>query len=217
MRCLFLLPFIAIMALLLLLVPTTHTEGPVYLLPVIRRVRRRYTPSPRHQHGNKRGPTPNGYQMWRPCLFLLYIACFFHTPTALDTGVPSRYHRALVSIAMVTSPHNTRYNNNWVLQCGDVHPKPRTPKDIPGPARLPGRAGTPRPATRHRGIRTAPGGQHKSTVRQPRRHDHRKGPRHETGHLEHTRSTRFCLPIALGQCSPPDQSVPYRPPRHSRI
>ena len=36
------MPCIAIMALLLLLAPT-HTEGPVYLLPVNRRVRRRYT------------------------------------------------------------------------------------------------------------------------------------------------------------------------------
>ena len=112
MRCLFLMPFIAITALLLLLAPTTHREGPVYLLPVIRRVRRRYTPPLRHRHGNTRGPTPHGYQMWRPCLFLPYIACFFHTPTALDTGVPSRYFRAPVSITTVTSPHNTRYNNN---------------------------------------------------------------------------------------------------------
>ena len=136
------MPVIAIMALHLLLVPTTHTEGPVLLLPVIRRVRRRYTWSLRHRHGNKRGPTPHSYHIWWPCLFLLYIACFFHTPTALDTGVPSRSYRAPVSIATVTSPHNTRYNNNWVLQCGDVHPNPghqriyqlrRDCRNVPGP------------------------------------------------------------------------------------
>ena len=111
------------------------------MLPVIRRVRRRYTPSLRHRHGNKRGPTPHSYHIWRPCLFLLYIACFFHTPTGPDTGVPSRYYRAPVSIATVTSPHNTRYNNNRVLQCGDVHPNPghrriyqlrRDCRDVPG-------------------------------------------------------------------------------------
>ena len=110
MRCLFLVPFIAITALHLLLVPTTNTEGPILLVLVIRRVRRRYTSSLRHRHGHKRGPTPHSYHIWRPCLFLLYIACFFHTPTALDTGVPSRYYRVPVSIATVTSPRNTRYN-----------------------------------------------------------------------------------------------------------
>ena len=62
--------------------------------------------------------------MWRPCLLLLHIACFFHTPTAPSTRVPSCYYRAPVSIATVTSPHDTRYNNNRVLQCGDVHPNP---------------------------------------------------------------------------------------------
>ena len=44
--------------------------------------------------------------------------------TAPITGVPSRYYHAPVSNTTVTSPHNTRYNNNWVLQCGDVHPNP---------------------------------------------------------------------------------------------
>ena len=111
-RCLFLMPIIATMALHLLLVPTTHTEGPVLLLPMTRRVRRRHISSPRHRHGSKRGPISRSYRMWRPCLFLLYIACFFRTPTALNTEVPCRYYRAPVSIATVTSPHNTRYNNN---------------------------------------------------------------------------------------------------------
>ena len=124
MRCLFLMPFIARMALHLLLVPTTHAEGPILLLPMIRRVHRRYALPLRHRHGNKRGPTPHNYHMWRPCLLLPYITCFFHTPTAPNTGVPSSYYRALVSIATVTSPHNTCFNNNWVLQCGDVHPNP---------------------------------------------------------------------------------------------
>ena len=40
-RCLCLLPFIAVIALHLLLVPTTHMEGPVHLLPMIRRMHRR--------------------------------------------------------------------------------------------------------------------------------------------------------------------------------
>ena len=43
-------------------------------------------------------------------------------------------------------------------------PQTRTPQDIPAPARVPGCAGTPRSVARHRGICTAPGGQHKSTV-----------------------------------------------------
>ena len=80
------MPFVAIMAFHLLLVPNAHTEGPILLLPMIRRVRRRYTPPLRHRHGNKRGPTPRSYHMWRPCLLLLYIACFFHTLTAHNTG-----------------------------------------------------------------------------------------------------------------------------------
>ena len=122
MRCLFLMPCIAMMALLLLLAPT-HTKGPVYLLPVNRRVRRQYTPPLRHRHGYARGPNPHSYRIWRPSLLLLYIVCFFHTPTAPTTAAPCRYH-APVSITTVTSPYNTRYNTNWVLQCGDVHPNP---------------------------------------------------------------------------------------------
>ena len=124
MRCLFLMPIIGRMALHLLLVPTAHTEGLVLLLHVIRRVRRQHASSFRHRHGYTRGPTPHNCHTWRRCLFVLYIACFFRTRTALDTGVPSRYYLAPVSIATVTSPHNTRYNNNLVLQCGDVHPNP---------------------------------------------------------------------------------------------
>ena len=118
------MPCIAITALLLLLAPTTHTEGPVYLLPVNRRIHRQYTPPLRHRHGYSRGPNLHRYHIWRPGLLLLYIACFFHTPTAPITGVPSRYYHAPVSLTTVTSPHNTRFNNNWVLQCGDIHPKP---------------------------------------------------------------------------------------------
>ena len=75
-------------------------------------------------------------------MLLLYIACFFHTPTAPNTRMPSRYYRALVSMATVTGPHNTRFNNNWVLQCGDVQPNPghrriyqvrRDCRIVPGP------------------------------------------------------------------------------------
>ena len=116
------MPSIAIMALLLLLAPT-HTEGPVYLLPVNRRVRRQYTPPLRHRHGYARGPNPHSYRIWQPGLLLLYIVCFYHTPTAPITAAPCRYH-APVTITTVTSPYNTRYNTNWVLQCGDVHPNP---------------------------------------------------------------------------------------------
>ena len=117
------MPCIAIMALLLLLAPT-HTEGPVYLLPVNRRVRRRYTPTLRHRHGYSRGPNPHSYRIWRPSLLLLYIVCFFHTPTAPITGAPCRYYHTPVSITTVTSPYNTLYNTNRVLQCGDVHRNP---------------------------------------------------------------------------------------------
>ena len=167
-RWLFLMPFIAITALHLLLVPTTHTEGLLLLLPMIRRVRRRYTLPLRHRHGNKRGPTPHEYRMWRPCLLLLYIAGFFHTPTAPNTGVPSCYYRAPVSIATVTSPPQHTFQQQLGPPMRGRTPQPRTPKDIPAPAQLLHRAGTPRPASRHRGIRTVPGGRHKSTVRQPR-------------------------------------------------
>ena len=113
---------IAIMALLLLLAPT-HTEVPVYLLPVNRRVCRRYTLPLRHRHGYTRGPNPHSYCIWRPGLLLLYMVCFFHTPTAPITAAPCRYH-VPVTITTVTSPYNTRYNTNWILQCVDVHPNP---------------------------------------------------------------------------------------------
>ena len=109
-RCLFLMPCIAIMALLLLLAPM-HTEGPVYLLPVNRRVRKRYTPPLRHRHGYARGPNPHSCRIWQPGLLLLYVVCFFHTPTAPITAAPCRYH-APVTITTVTSPYNTRYNTN---------------------------------------------------------------------------------------------------------
>ena len=82
-----------------------------------------YTVSPlqAQQHA---GRCPHNYRRWRHCLLLLYIACFFHTPTAPNTGVPSHYYHALVLSNSVISPHNTRYNNKWVLECGDVDPNP---------------------------------------------------------------------------------------------
>ena len=135
-ECLFLMPFIAIMALHLLLVPTTHTEGPALLLPLTHRVHRRYTLPLRHRHGNKRGPNPHGYRMWRPCLLLLYIACFFHTPTAPNTGVPSRYYRAPVSIAALPAPTTHVSTTTGSSNAG-------TPKDIPAPARMPQRGPVP--------------------------------------------------------------------------
>ena len=70
-RCLFLLPFIAVIAHHLLLVSTTHMVGPVPLLPMIRRMRRRYTLPPRYRRNNKQEPAPHNYRMWRPCLLLL--------------------------------------------------------------------------------------------------------------------------------------------------
>ena len=118
------MPFIAVLALHLLLVPITYMEGPILLLPMIRRVRRRYTLPPRYRHHNKQDPAPHNYRVWRPCMLLLYIACFFDTPTAPSTGIPARYYHAPVPSTTVISPHNTRYNNKWVLQCGDVHPNP---------------------------------------------------------------------------------------------
>ena len=163
-RCLFLMPFIAIMALHLILVPTTHTEGPILLLPTIRRVRTRYTLPLRHRHGNKRGPTPHGYHVRRPCLLLLYIACFFHIPTAPNTGVPS----LLLPRTGVHRYGNEPPQHTFQQQLGPPMwgrtPQTGTPKDIPAPAQLPQGAGTPRPANRHRGIRKARGGKQKSTV-----------------------------------------------------
>ena len=123
-RYLFLMPFIAVMALHLLLVPTTHMDGPILLLPMIRRVRRRYTLPLRYSHDNKQDHAPHNYRMWRPCMLLLYIACFFHTPTAPITGVPTCYHHAPVPSTTIISPHNTPFNNKCFLQCGDVHPNP---------------------------------------------------------------------------------------------
>ena len=125
-RCLFLMPFVAVIALHLLLVPTTHMEGPVLLLPMIRKVRRRYALPSRCRRNNQQDPAPHNYRMWRPGMLLLYFACFFHTPTAPSTGVPTHYYHAPVPSTSVISPHNTRYNNKWVLQCGDVHPNPGT-------------------------------------------------------------------------------------------
>ena len=71
MRYLFLMPFIAVMALHLLLVPTTHMDGPVLLLSMIRRVRRRYTLPLRYSHDNKQDHAPHNYCMWRPYMLLL--------------------------------------------------------------------------------------------------------------------------------------------------
>ena len=125
MRCLFLLPFIAIFALHLLLSPPTHMEGPVHLLPMMRRMRRRYTlPPPPLQTQKQAGfcPPQLPYVAALPitalfCLFLL------HTERSQHGGTNPYYNTLLQSIS-VNSPHNTPYNSKWVLQCGDVHPNP---------------------------------------------------------------------------------------------
>ena len=85
-RCLFLMPFVAVIAHDLLLVPTTHMEGPVLLLPMIRKMCRCYTLPPRYRRNNQQDPAPHNYRMGRPCILLLHFACFFHTPTAPSTG-----------------------------------------------------------------------------------------------------------------------------------
>ena len=45
-----------------------------------------------------------------------------HRPPS--TWVPTHYYNTLVPSTSVITPHNTGYNNKWVLQCGDVHPNP---------------------------------------------------------------------------------------------
>ena len=119
MRCLFLLPFIAIVALHLLLF---HMEGPIHLPPMMPRMHRRYILPHHYRRENKHDPTPHNYHMWRSCLLLLYVTLFFSTPTAPNTGVQTPYYNTLPQRTSVTSPHNTRYNSKWVLQCGNVHP-----------------------------------------------------------------------------------------------
>ena len=163
MRCLFLLPFIAIVALQLLVYPNTLMGGPVYLHPIIRRARRRYILLHHSKRKSKQAPVSHNYCTWWPCLLLLYAACFFTTPTAPTTTTQTHYYNTLTLNISVTNPYNTRYNNNWVLQCGDVHPNPghrkiyqlrRDCRLVPGP----------RPPPRHRGIHPAPSGEHQPTV-----------------------------------------------------
>ena len=82
MRRLFLLPFIAIVALQLLLYPNIHMGGPVYLQPIVRRARR-WCVLPHHpRHKHKQAPGyPRNYHTWWSCPLLLYVAIFFTTPT----------------------------------------------------------------------------------------------------------------------------------------
>ena len=83
-----------------------------------------YPAPPRYRRKNKQDPAPHNYRMWRPCLLLRYFSCFFYTPTAPNTGVPTPCYNTLLQSISVNSPHNTRYNSKWVLPFGDVHPKP---------------------------------------------------------------------------------------------
>ena len=216
MRCLLLLPFTPALALHLLFVPGTHMEGPVHLLPMIRRMRRRYTLPPRYRHKNKQDLAPLHYQMWRPCRCLFCFACFFHTPTALNTGVPTHSYNTPLQSTSVNSPHDTRYNSKWVLQSGDVHPNSghrriyqllRDYRLVPGPP-------VPRldieEYAQHLVV-------HEPTIRHRGQRDQRTRPGHKTGHLEHIGRARLRNSTTLGQCSPPCQAMSYRPLRHTRI
>ena len=78
MRCLYLLPFIAIGALQLPLSPHTHAGGPVYLQPIIRRARWWYILPHHSKRKNKQAPASHNYHTWQPCL-VLYVVCFFTT------------------------------------------------------------------------------------------------------------------------------------------
>ena len=193
MRCLFLLHCIAIVALRLFVSPNIHRGGPVYLHPIIGRVRRQHIHSKRKI---KQAPASHNYYTWRLCLLLLYAACFFTAPTAPTIVTQTHYSNTLTLDIWVTCPYNTRYNSNWVLQCGDVHPNPGHSSIYqyisvleyisPRPSC---RTGTARPPPRHRGISPAPSREHQPTVRQPRQRGRRPRPGNETGYLEHTGRT----------------------------
>ena len=108
-RCLFLLPFIAIFALHLVVSPPTHVEGLAHLLPMIRRMRRQYTLPPHYRRKNKQDPAPHTYRLWRPCLLLLYFAsCYVSSehrslPTrGHQPPTATRYSRAFRSTAHIT-------------------------------------------------------------------------------------------------------------------
>ena len=90
MRTHFLLAFVAIVALPLLLFSHKPTGGPVYLHPIMR-----YNPPHHSRCKNKQDPAFHNYGMWRPCLLLLYVACFFTTPTAPTTATQTHYYNTL--------------------------------------------------------------------------------------------------------------------------
>ena len=93
------MPCIAIMALLLLLAPT-HTEGPVYQLPVNRRIRIQYTPPLRHRHGYSRGSNAHSYRIWRPGLLLSLML-----PVSSTLRLPlSRERQAATTTHLCPSP-----------------------------------------------------------------------------------------------------------------
>ena len=104
------------------LVPHRNIEGPVHLLPMVRRMRRRCTLPPRYRHKIKQEKAPHNYRMWRPCLLLLYFACFFHTPTVPHTGVPTQYYHTPLQSTSVNSPHNTRYKASGSSNVGTYNP-----------------------------------------------------------------------------------------------
>ena len=124
-RRLFLLPLIAIVALQLLQYPNIHMGGPVYLQPIVRRARRRYVLPHHPKRKHKQAPGYNRHHhTWRSCLLLLYVAIFFTTPTAPTMITITHCYNTLPHNTSVVRPYNTRYNSDWVLRCGDVHPNP---------------------------------------------------------------------------------------------
>ena len=91
---------------------------------IIKRVRGQYILPHQSKRKHKQALASHNYYTWRPRLLLLYAACFFTTPTVPTTITQTHHYNTPALNISVTSPCNTRYNSNWVLQCGDVHPNP---------------------------------------------------------------------------------------------
>ena len=128
-KCIFLLPFVAIVALQVLLFPNIHFGGPLCLQPIVLRAHKRHLLPNHHKHKCRQAPCPhNNHYLWRSCLLLLYAKVLFTTPLAPTTTTVTHYYYTSPHGTSVISPHNLRYNNNWVLSCGDTH-QPNTPQE----------------------------------------------------------------------------------------